>query len=121
MRYFTPRLGAPLAALLMLAGCGGDDSGKVTEANQKAFASAPEALQTQWKSALAASATNGYVSAITTLRAMTSQGLSIEQVEAVQAAMRAINGKLTTAIASGDAAALKAQEELKTGSARGGR
>lgn len=109
---------AAALALVSFTGCGSDDSAKVTAANEKAFASASAELQGAWRTALAASQTNGYVLAVTTLRELGQQQLSLEQAEAVQAAMRAVNTKLTAAMGHGDAAALKAMEEIKAGAVR---
>jgi len=105
-------------ALALFTGCGGDDAAKVSAANEKAFASAPDPVQQAWRTALAASQTNGYVVAVSTLRDLAGQPLSLEQVEAVQTAMRAINAKLTAAVGSGDAAAVKAMEEIKASAVR---
>jgi hypothetical protein len=108
-----------LAAFLVavITGCG-DTASTVTADNMKAFESAPAEVQQAWRTALAASATNGYVLAVTTLRGMAAQQLSVPQIEAVQAAMRSISGKLTDAVARGDAAAIAAEKEIKAGAVR---
>jgi hypothetical protein len=105
-------------AVTFAVGCGGDDAAKVTAANLKAFESASAEVKQTWQTALAASQTNGYVAAITSLRDLAGKDLTLEQVEAVQSAMRAINTKLTDAVASGNAEALKAQEALRAGAVR---
>lgn len=111
-------LAALALAGAMLAGCGGDDGSRVTAANMKAFESASAGIQEAWRTALAAKATNGYVVAITTLRGLGGQELTLDQAEAVQNAMRATNIKLNEEVARGNAAAIAAQQELQAGAVR---
>lgn len=118
-KSFLLSLTAALATGL-LSGCG-DSSAKVSSADLKAFDSAPAEVKLAWTTALAASETNGYVLAVSTLRGLAGAGLPLEQLEAVQNAIRAVNTKLTEAVGRGDAAAVKAMEEIKAGAMRGGR
>ena len=117
MKNLITLLSAGTCAVALFAGCG-DNSSKVTSATSKAFDSAPAEVQTAWRTALAASETNGYVLAVTTLRGLAGQQLSVEQVEAVQTAMRAVSAKLTASVQRGDAAAIAAEKEIKAGAVR---
>jgi len=105
--------------LLVLFGCG--KSSKLASADQKAFETAPPELKQSWAEAQAAAGTNDYVVAIVTLRSMLGQGLSVEQIEAVQDAIRTYDGKLVTAASHGDLEAQKKLETLRSATTRRGR
>ena len=107
-----------LALALLLSGCG-QGAPKVTETDNKAFETASPELKQNWAQSQAAASTNDYTTALVTLRSMLAQNLSIEQIEAVQNAMRACNAKLMKAVEKGDPAAQKAFEALKSSSGRG--
>jgi hypothetical protein len=109
-----------LLAAALLCGCS-EGSPKVTSADTKAFAAAAPELKQNWADARAAANTNDYASAILTLRSMLAQNLSVEQVVAVQNAMRTYSVKLMTAADRGDASAQKALETLRSQSTRPGR
>jgi outer membrane lipoprotein-sorting protein len=70
-KSFLLSLTAALATGL-LSGCG-DSSAKVSSADLKAFDSAPAEVKLAWTTALAASETNGYVLAVSTLRGLAGQ------------------------------------------------
>ena len=100
----------------LVSGCG-PGAPKVTSADMKTFETAPRELQETWARANAAGQTNDYVLAILTLRSLLTQKLSVDQVEAVQNAIRAYNVKLMAAADRGDAAAQKGLETLRAGAA----
>jgi hypothetical protein len=106
-----------LALALLLSGCG-PGAPKVTTADNKAFETASPELKQDWAQSQAAAGTNNYTVALVTLRSMLAQNLSIEQIEAVQNAMRACNAKLMKAVENGDPAAQKALEALKSSGGR---
>ncbi len=108
---------AGACAALLVCGCG-EGAPKVSSSDMKTFEGAAPELKQAWVEAHAAAATNNYGSAIMKLRSMLPQNLSVEQVEAVQNALRAYNMKLLTAADRGDAAAKKAVDDLR---AAGGR
>ncbi len=116
MKSVTLMLLVCACSTLLVCGCG-EGTPKVSSADMKAFDGAAPELKQAWAEAHAAAATNNYGSAIMKLRLMLPQNLSVEQVEAVQSALRAYNTKLMTA-ADKDPAAKKVLDDLR---AAGGR
>jgi hypothetical protein len=103
----------------LLFGCG--KGPKLTAADQKAFANAAPEIKQSWAQAQAAAATNDYVLAMVTLRSMLGPALSVEQIEAVQNAIRTYDAKLVNAASHGDTEAQKQLETLRSASTRRGR
>ena len=103
---------AILSAVLL--GACGQGNPKLTSADTKAFDSATPQLKQKWAQAQAAAATNDYVQAIVTLRAMLLRDLSKEQVQAVKDALSAFDAKMMKAVDRGDPAAKKALEALSS-------
>ena len=97
----------------LIFGCG-QSSSKLTSADLKAFDGATLQLKQNWAQAHAAGATNDYVQAIVTLRAMLLRDLSKEQVQAVKDALSAFDAKMMEAVDRGDPAAKKALETLSS-------
>ena len=94
------------AAAFLFAACGGPDKSVFNNA-------APE-LKQIWNVALAADHANNYVAANTNYVSLLSQPVSVEQLLAVQTALRGLNERMQSALAKGDPAAQKAVEELKS-------
>ncbi len=117
MRLFVLLFCIALPAGTFLTGCG-PSAPKVTSEDMKAFEAAPRELKETWSRAHAAAKTNDYASAILTLRSLLAQKLSVEQIEAVQDAIRAYNVKLVTAADRGDVAAQKGLETLRNSAPR---
>ncbi len=110
----------PLALLLLALGstvlflaCG-PSAPKLTSADMKVFEAASPELKQSWARAQAAAGTNNYAMAILTLRSLLPQNLSVDQVEAVQNAIRTYNVKLVNAAGRGDVAAQKGLEDLRS-------
>lgn len=97
-----------LAALgFLLAGC-------YQKVDKSVFGSGKPEVQAAWTQALAASKANDYVAANTNLVSLLKQDITSDQLLAVQGTLRALNERMNNAAASGDAAAQKAVETLKT-------
>jgi hypothetical protein len=97
----------------MAAGCGKANTSDPAQ-QAGAFQSAGPRLQASWQLALDAAATNGYATAILTLRQLQAQtDLTPEQRAAVSNQMVAVNIQLQAALQKGDPDATKAQEELR--------
>lgn len=106
----SSRIAALLCLGALVGGCG-PSSSSVVSGNARLFPDEP--LKTEWLSVSSAMRTNGYVAAVTTLREIQRQPLSMEQVNAVQDNLRAINARMYDEIARGDANASNAMFELK--------
>ena len=111
-------LAVPVPLLLVLVCSCSPGGRKLTSADLKAFDGATPELKQSWTRSQATAATNDYVSAILTLRAMLHQNLSKEQLDAVQNALAAYDKKLMKAANRGDAATQKALETLSSPAAR---
>ncbi len=107
---------ACLLLALVVAGCG--KGTKLSSEDQKAFATAAPEVKQSWMLAQAAAGTNDLVLAITTLRSLLGQNLTVEQVEAAQNAVRTYSTKLMTDASHGD---IEAQRKLEALRAVGGR
>ena len=101
-----------LTAGFVVAGCGRNGPG-ITEADSKAFATAPADTKALWEQAVAADKTSDYVAAQAAFRQLRQQSLTPEQQDAVQNAARANGEKLLHAFNKGDPAAQKAMEALR--------
>jgi hypothetical protein len=101
-----------LAAGLVLAGCGRKAPG-ITDADSKAFATAPADTKALWEQAVAAEKTSDYVATQAAIRQLRQQSLTPEQQGAVENAARTNGEKLLNAFNKGDPAAQKAMETLR--------
>lgn len=106
-------LSLAIGSTVLFSGCG-PSAPKLTSADMKAFEAASPELKQTWARAHAAAGTNDYALAILTLRSLIPQNLSVDQVEAVQNAIRTYNVKLVNAASRGDAAAQKGLEDLRS-------
>lgn len=120
MKSLTPFLALVALTAGLLLGCG-EKPARLSEADSKAFASAPAAAKAAWEKALAAGNQGDFGAAIATLRALPKEGLAPEHIEAIQNALRTFNVKLAELAAKGDAAAKKALDDLKDLTSRPGR
>lgn len=120
LRHMKLRLSfATLTVLLplLLGGCG-ESAPKLQKADLAAFDSAPPAVRQDWQKALSAAKTNNHLLAITTLRSLLQGELSVEQIEAVQNALRVSNMAVVQSADRGDAEAGKTLDALKGGAER---
>jgi hypothetical protein len=80
-----------------------------------AFQTAAPELKSQWETAFAASATNGYVVAISTLQNLRTQAnLTAEQIKAVDELNGVVGTRLFNAANKGDPEAVKALKEVQS-------
>jgi hypothetical protein len=114
MKYLMERLGvvALLAALL----CGCAKNSPRPSVDPRAFDAAAPEIKQAWDEALAASAANDPGSAISSLRLLSRQNISLEQRKAAQNALVVYEAKLREDAKRGDPAARKAMEVLGFGS-----
>jgi hypothetical protein len=101
-------LAAFLAALL----CGCGRSAPKAAVDPKAFDAAAPEIKQVWDQAMAAAASNDPGSAITTLRVLSRQDISLPQREAVRSALVVYEEKLREDAKRGDPTALKSMKEL---------
>ena len=99
--------------LTLVAGCGHKGSQKLSSNDLKAFDSAPAEVKQVWLMAVEASKTNDYVGGQTLFHRLLNQELTPEQKDAVSKESTALNQRLYDAFDKGDAAAVKAVEELR--------
>jgi hypothetical protein len=104
---------AVLAAPLLAGGCGQKSGPALGAGDTQAFDKAPPEVKQVWDRALEAERTNGYVLAQKLLYGLSQQQLPPEQKDAVTKETAAINKRLYDAAEKGDAAALKAIQELR--------
>ncbi len=78
-----------------------------------AFSQAPPEMKQLWDLALAASATNDYVTAQTLFFGLLREQLTPEQRQAVASASTAVNDRLSKALQAGDPSAKAALAELR--------
>lgn len=116
MKRFLTRIACVLALGLLAAGCGGSGTPKVTAKDLTAFNSAAPEMKQTWEKGLAADKTNDYLNAGLAYAALLHQNLSMEQLQAVQAAMGALNERMYAAADKGDEGAKKAIEALRNAS-----
>ena len=101
-------------AILLLVGCSKKQGvGELTDADTKAFDSAPADVKQTWTTALEASKSNDYVGAQTLLYGLLAQNLSPDQKQAVTKASTLVNQRLYDGVEKGDPAALKAMEDMR--------
>ncbi|MDE3066749.1 MAG: hypothetical protein KGJ60_04270 [Verrucomicrobiota bacterium] len=105
------RLSASLLLLALLAGCGKPSASSVAAAHSNLFPSSP--LKEQWDTAMAAMQTNGYVTAVTTLKKMQLENVNDAQLTAINDTLRTLNDQILAAADKGDANAAHAMEELR--------
>jgi hypothetical protein len=101
-----------ITASLIVFGCG-QSVDSVTAKNAKFFQTADPNLRLDWETATAAVKTNGYASAILTLRRLQLQTLTAEQRSAVERTLSLVSDKLYAAADKGDAAAAQNLQQLK--------
>ena len=106
MKKLTANIACLLVALMLVA-CG-------SQSDKSAFKNAAPELKRVWDQAVAADKANNYLAANTNYFSLMSRDISAEQFVVVQSAISALNGRMQTAAAKGDAAAQKAIEELKS-------
>lgn len=104
---------AVLAAPLLVVGCGQKAGPPLSAGDQQAFDNAPPEVKQVWDHALAAERTNDYVVAQKLLYRLSQQQLPPEQKDAVSKATSAVSKRMYDAAEKGDAAALKAIQELR--------
>lgn len=87
--------------------------GPSASSGNKAFASADAESQKMWQAATAAAATNDYVTSVTFFRKLyDNPNLTAEQHKAAEENLTVVYDRMSDAASKGDAAAVKAQEEI---------
>ena len=109
MTYCAERLFVAALLAAFLCGCGRNPPKAVVD--PKAFDAAAPEIKQVWDQAMAA-AGNDPGSAITTLRVLSRQDISLPQREAVRNALVVYEGKLREDAKRGDPAASKAMKDL---------
>jgi hypothetical protein len=94
---------------MVLAGCGKSVSG----VKSNAFDNAQAPVKEVWVQAVACAQTNDYAGAAIRMMGLRNERLTPEQAAAVESAMKTVTEAMYQAADRGDAAALKAVEELK--------
>ena len=106
-----------LVACILIAGCG-DEPYTLSREDRAAFKNAPPEVMQLWEEGLKADKANDYLTAGNNYRALLTNGITPEQMAAVQTALGGLNIRLNEAAAKGDAAAKKALEAAKESSPR---
>lgn len=104
---------AVLSAPLLGGGCGPKPGPALGAGDKQAFDKAPPEVKQVWDRVLEADRTNDYVFAQTQLYRLSQQPLLPEQRDAVSNQTAAISKRMYDAAGKGDAAALKAIQELR--------
>ena len=87
---------------------------KQSQTPEEAFKTASPENQARWQLAAQAASTNGYVTAVMTLRKLqTETALTQDQQAAVNTLMAKVNESLSAAEQAGDAGAKQAVEEIR--------
>ena len=103
---------------LALVGCT-KNAASIGASDDPAFRSADPELKAGWETALAAAKTNGYATAILTLkRLQTRTNLTPEQAKAIGETATAVRDQMYDAANKGDANAVNAIKELRQAMAR---
>ena len=102
-----------MATGLLLAGCGGDTQ-KLSSTDRAIFNNAAPDIKQVWDQALASEKANDYVVANTNFVSLLTREISPEQLLAVQSALASLNARMNQAAANGDAAAIRAVDQLKS-------
>ncbi|MCX6922279.1 MAG: hypothetical protein NT154_03525 [Verrucomicrobia bacterium] len=116
--HFT-RLFAAALLTALLCSCGKNSSQPLVDS--KAFDAAAPEIKQVWDQTVAAAASNDLGSAITTLRFMSRQDITLPQREAVRNALGVYEAKLREGAKRGDAAAAKTMQELGFGNVAPGK
>ena len=102
--------------LALAIGCSAchKDHSSLSAADSPLFKSAPAEVQNMWQAATTAAKTNGYATAYLTLMTLRmQQGLTPQQVAAVDEVSTAVNQRMYDAAAKGDAGAQAAIKEIR--------
>jgi hypothetical protein len=98
---------------LLVPGCHKNAASMASE-NAKLFQSADPAVKGDWDAAVAAFRTNGYATAIITLKNLRQQtNISSQQATAVDQMLTAVNDQMYEAANKGDANATQSIEDLR--------
>jgi hypothetical protein len=104
---------AVLAAPLLAGGCGQKAGPALSAGDKQAFDKAPPEVKQVWDRVLEADRTNDYVVAQKLLYGLSQQPLPPEQKDAVSNETAVISKRMYDAAGKGDAAALKAIQQLR--------
>lgn len=99
-------------ALLLLGGCG-KQTIRLNSTEIKAFESAPADVKQAWDSALAADKVNDYLNAQKLMDGLKQMQLNDEQKQALDAELSSFHVRLYQTAETGDAAAIKAVQEIR--------
>jgi len=105
-------------ALLMAGGCG-KKAIALTSTESKAFDSAPADVKQAWDSALSADKANDYLNAHKLLDGLKQMQLNDDQKQALDAEISSFNARIYQTAETGDAAAIKAVQEIRSSGTRG--
>jgi hypothetical protein len=105
-------------ALLAMTGCNKHQTASLTPAQNHAFDNAPADVKQAWESALAADKANDYENAQKALDGLKQVQLNNDQSQALTAELVSFQNRLYKSAEGGDAAAIKALQDINKGRSR---